>query len=102
MSLDEDDEEPYTPRRYHSQKKPLTTQIPFTEHPGRDYEGERDEHGIYIRETSPSNIRPLRFTDLTREEKKEIMRLPWTQWMDSSFKNRECSTMCIFILSHSY
>lgn len=29
------------------------------------------------------------FKDLTREERKEVMRLPWTQWMNSDVKNRK-------------
>lgn len=29
------------------------------------------------------------FKNLTKEEKSAMMRLPWTQWMNSSFKNRE-------------
>lgn len=96
-SLEDYDEEPYTPRRHHSQKKPLAYQSPFIEHEGEDYE---EEEVIYPRDRSPGNNKPLRFKDLTRAEKKEIMRLPWTQWMDSNFKNREGSEICT-ILSYS-
>jgi aquaporin related protein len=35
------------------------------------------------------------FKRLTKEERAEVMRLPWTQWMNSSLKNRKSS-------SHSY
>ena len=32
----------------------------------------------------------LNFKSLSPEEKAEVMRLPWTQWMNSDFKNRKC------------
>jgi len=40
-----------------------------------------------------ANKRPRKatidFKNLTKEERAEVMRLPWTQWMNSSVKNRE-------------
>lgn len=32
----------------------------------------------------------LDFKSLTPEERKEVLRLPWTQWMNSNVKNRKC------------
>lgn len=34
-----------------------------------------------------NNHKISRIQDLTKEERKEIMRLPWTHWMNSEFKN---------------
>lgn len=36
------------------------------------------------------NRATIDFRNLTKEERAEVMRLPWTQWMDSSTKNRKC------------
>ncbi|KEF59291.1 uncharacterized protein A1O9_04135 [Exophiala aquamarina CBS 119918] len=97
-SLEDDDEEPYRPRRFRSQRKSLASQRPFVEHQGDEYEGqERANHEEYARDGSPGNHKPFRFTDLTREEKRQIMRLPLTQWMDSSFKNHFVATLGEFI-----
>ncbi|KAL9106251.1 MAG: hypothetical protein Q9227_008719 [Pyrenula ochraceoflavens] len=40
------------------------------------------------RSPPPNPKRISRFQDLSKEERKEIYRLPWTQWMNSNFKNR--------------
>lgn len=36
-----------------------------------------------------ANRGTIDFKNLTKEERAEVMRLPWTQWMDSNVKNRE-------------
>lgn len=86
-SLDEYDEEPFPPKRYPSQRKPIATHNAYAENQRDEWEADEEEQGIHPRNGSPG--RNLRFQDLTREEKKQIMRLPWTQWMDSNLKNRE-------------
>ena len=91
--LDDYDNEPPT-RRSHSQKKPLR---PPRVQEEEDEEAGGDETTMYPRESSIgiNGTRQLHFKDLTREEQKEIMRLPWTQWMNSSTKNREQATALV-------
>ena len=48
-----------------------------------------DEEVIIGPRKTSSPIRPsVDFKKLTTEEKKEVLRLPWTQWMNSDLKNR--------------
>ena len=85
-SLEEyEDTLPRTPHRYHSQKK---ARGPSTVREDEKEEFEDDESQ---RDTSPAINRQIRFKDLSPQERKQIMRLPWIQWMDSSTKNREFS-----------
>lgn len=51
---------------------------------GYDYEGQRN------RSRSRSRKRRLDLASLSPEEKKQVMQLPWLQWMDSNAKNRQC------------
>lgn len=95
MSLDEYDEEPYTPGRYPSEKKPVPTHTTYAEQPRDEWDIDEEERGFNPRNGSPG--RHLRFQDLTREEKKEIMRLPWTQWMDSNVKNHTVACLGEFV-----
>ncbi len=74
---------PRTPHRFYSQKK---ARGPSTVREAEKEEFEDDESR---RDTSPAINRQIRFKDLSPEERKQIMRLPWTQWMDSSTKNRK-------------
>jgi hypothetical protein len=76
------DRTPQTPRRFNSQRVshgPSTVQE-------QTEDGYEDD--IYPRDTSPGTNRQLRFKDLSKEERKEVLRLPWIQWMDSEVKNR--------------
>ncbi|EHK99099.1 putative Aquaporin-2 [Glarea lozoyensis 74030] len=45
----------------------------------------------------PSNAATIDFKNLSPEERKEVMRLPWTQWMHSDFKNHFVATMGEFV-----
>ena len=96
-SLEEYDEPPRTPRGNYSQKKQSVAHNAYT----YDEEGERQEHksggggGVYPTDAPTAINRQINFKDLTREQKREIMRLPWIQWMDSSTKNRECIQLSI-------
>ena len=48
-----------------------------------------DEEVMMGPQKASSPIRPsVDFKKLTTEEKKEVLRLPWTQWMNSDLKNR--------------
>lgn len=52
-----------------------------------------DEESVdgYNYDAHRSRRATLNFKSLTPEEKAEVMRLPWTQWMNSEFKNRKRS-----------
>lgn len=56
---------------------------------GYDYERYKKGH-------EHRHSRKLDFNTLSKEEKAEVLRLPWTQWMNSDVKNR------MFLLSPSY
>jgi aquaporin related protein len=53
-----------------------------------------DEESIdgYNYDAHKTNKRSIDFKNLTAEERAEVMRLPWTQWMNSDVKNRKLST----------
>lgn len=50
---------------------------------GYDYDGQKKAY------YKPSNATTIDFKNLSAEERKEVMRLPWTQWMNSDVKNRK-------------
>lgn len=58
--------------------------------PAEDEDSGHDREGEAGKDASPNrpDIRKSRIQDLTKEEKKEMLRLPWTAWMNSDFKNR--------------
>ena len=82
-SIDYEEEAP-PPRRHNSTRIARTARGPSTveeEDDGEDYPMDRSP--------PPKGKRQLQLSDLTPEERKDIMRLPWTQWMNSDLKNRE-------------
>lgn len=83
-TMDDYSDGPRTPRKYYAQRKSTTSRGPPIVH-----ESDGDEEVIYPKDTSPGVNRQIKFKDLSKEERKEIMRLPWVQWMDSDTKNRK-------------
>lgn len=69
---------------------------PRTPHTPRAKNFDSDEESIdgynYDGNTGRNNRATIDFKSLTKEQQKEMMRLPWTQWMGSSFKNRKQTT----------
>lgn len=61
------DDEPRTPKR----RRP------------RDYDEESLDGYNY-----DQHRRPINFRDMTKEERQEVLTLPWSAWMNSDFKNR--------------
>jgi len=59
-----------------------------------DYSGERKREyeesvdGYNYEQQKNPNRHTIDFKNLTAEERAEVMRLPWTQWMNSNVKNR--------------
>ena len=45
--------------------------------------------------------RTIDFKNLSPEEKAEVLRLPWTQWMNSSIKNRKFDSIVRIIHANS-
>jgi aquaporin related protein len=43
-----------------------------------------------------SDAKKIDFTNLSDEERRQVMRLPWTQWMNSDIKNRKLLCPSIF------
>jgi aquaporin rerated protein, other eukaryote len=84
-SIDEYDDGPRTPRRYNY---PTSKDMRYSKGPSTVQEGDEEAEG-FARGSSPGRNNQIRFEDLSPEERRQIMRLPWTQWMDSNFKNRK-------------
>lgn len=97
------------PRAYRNvdgwEKGPSSASKPFFDESRSDYnrdleKGEdqswRKKSGIsaeesvdgYDYERNKRNLQSIDFKNLTPEERAEVMRLPWTQWMNSNVKNR--------------
>ena len=59
----------------------------------RDYEryeeDPEEEHDAQFNRLPHTEKGVVDFKSLTKEEKKEVLRLPWTQWMGSDIKNRK-------------
>ncbi|TVY31778.1 Aquaporin, partial [Lachnellula subtilissima] len=69
------------------------------DHRERDLE-RGDCHDAKPESTSSENRRQRRTVDLnnlTPEERKQVMRLPWTQWMNSNFKNHFVASVGEFV-----
>jgi aquaporin related protein len=65
---------------------------------GDDYKRESDESVDGYDYEAQKRNRPrttIDFDSLTPEEKKQVMRLPWTQWMNSNVKNRKSLSLLI-------
>ncbi|KAJ9614650.1 hypothetical protein H2200_002787 [Cladophialophora chaetospira] len=91
-SFDDYDDVPLrTPRRFYPPKQ---ARGPSTV---REDEKEGFEDVVHPMDISPAMNTQIRFKDLSPEERKQIMRLPWIQWMDSSTKNHFVATLGEFI-----
>ena len=98
------------PRTYRNvegwERGPPSASKPYYEKSKGDYYRDRDlERGPDAWERKPSdddsvdgynydqaknpNRATIEFKNMTPEERAEVMRLPWTQWMNSSVKNRK-------------
>lgn len=97
------------PRTYRNteswEKAPVSATRSYFDEPRyeRDLERGRDEYiperkrsadeqsidGYNYDAHKQGNRATIDFKNLTKEERAEVMRLPWTQWMDSNVKNRK-------------
>ena len=100
--VDDRPRRPYQPKHVddyesdpgYSRRHPSTPRAPPREIPSpiHDDDLSYERKGPIDQPVSPQTLRNLKkvskFQDLSKQERKEILRLPWTQWMNSNFKNR--------------
>jgi aquaporin related protein len=65
-----------------------------------DEEDSLDGYNYDARRKRPAR-RTIDFKNLSPEEKAEVMRLPWTQWMNSSVKNRKFDLIALVVHANS-
>ncbi|KAI9048551.1 hypothetical protein LZ554_007384 [Drepanopeziza brunnea f. sp. 'monogermtubi'] len=101
---------PRTNRHFDAYEKPLgSASKPCFEDSDRDVEagtgwrdhrkrvGDEESIDGYNYDAHRNPRTALNFKTLSPEEKAEVMRLPWTQWMNSEFKNHFVATIGEFV-----
>jgi aquaporin related protein len=72
----------------------------FSEEKGISDEDSLDVYNHHARRKRPAR-RTVDFKSLSPEEKAEVMRLPWIQWMNSSVKNRKSDAISRVVYANS-